>query len=134
MKLSKKGEYALRAMVQLTLNYSKGPLRIGYISEQEKIPKKFLESILVELKKAGLVESTRGLEGGYELCQDPSNISLAQVVRIINGPLAPLGCVSRYAHVNCPDENTCRLKKVMLDVRTAIVNVLDKVTFADICK
>ena len=134
MKLSKKGEYALRAMVRLALHYHKGPVRISAIAEMEKIPKKFLEGILVELKSAGLVQSTRGIAGGYELCRSPGKISLAEVIRIVNGPLAPLGCVSRYAHENCPEEKNCRLRRVMQDVRTAIVGVLEKVTFADICK
>ena len=132
MKLSKKGEYALRAMVQLARNYPKGVVRIGAISDKEKIPKKFLERILVDLKKAGLVRSTRGLDGGYELCRPPVKITLAEVIREIDGPLAPLSCVSRYNHVCCPDEKRCGLKAAMLKVRNAIAGVLEKLTLKDI--
>jgi Rrf2 family cysteine metabolism transcriptional repressor len=134
MKMSRKGEYALRAMIFLSLNYGLGPVRIQEIAERERIPKKFLEQILLELKNAGLLESRRGAGGGYRLIKSPKEVTLAQVVRIIDGPLAPVGCVSQLAHVRCPQQASCGLYGVMLDVRNAIANVLEGVTFADICK
>jgi len=133
MRLSKKGEYALRAVIRLSLNYGGDTLRIGDISEREKIPKKFLEQILLELKKAGLLRSSRGAGGGYSLIKPPGEITFAQVIRIIDGPLAPLGCVSRYAYVSCPDEKSCGLYRLMLDVRNATARILEGVTFADAC-
>jgi Rrf2 family cysteine metabolism transcriptional repressor len=134
MRLSRKGEYALRAMIRLSLNYGKSPLRIRDISEREKIPGKFLEQILLELKKAGLLQSRRGAGGGYSLIKPPKEVTLAQVIRIIDGPLAPLGCVSRWAYISCPEEDTCGLYRVMLDVRNAIAKILEAVTFADACR
>ena len=133
MRLSRKGEYALRAMIRLSLSYGGDPLRIGEISEREKIPKKFLEQILLELKKAGLLGSRRGAGGGYSLIKPPREITFAQVIRIIDGPLAPLGCVSKHAYVSCPDEKSCGLYRVMLDVRNATARILEGVTFADAC-
>lgn len=134
MKLSRKGEYALRAMIVLGLEYGAGPIQIREIAERERIPKKFLEQILLELKRAGLVESTRGVGGGYRLIKRPEDVTVAQVVRIIDGPLAPLSCVSRLAHVKCPEQEGCGLYKVMKDVRDAIAGVLENVTVADICE
>lgn len=134
MRLSKKGEYALRAMIDLSLNYEKGHIQIHDISQREKIPEKFLEIILLELKKAGLLQSKRGIGGGYNLIKHPREITLAEVIRIIDGPLAPLGCVSKWAHVNCPEEKNCGLQSVMMDVRNAIAKILEGVTFDDVCK
>lgn len=134
MRLSKKGEYALRAMIDLSLNYKKGFVQIHAISEKEKIPEKFLEHILLDLKKAGLLQSRRGIGGGYSLVKSPKEITLAEVIRIIDGPLAPLGCVSTWAHVSCPEEKNCGLQSVMLDVRNAIAKILEGITFDDVCK
>ncbi len=133
MRLSRKGEYALRAMVALAFNYKKGSLQIHQISQREKIPEKFLEQILLELKKAGLLQSRRGSGGGYQLIKPPQQITLAEVIRIIDGPLAPLGCVSKWAHISCPEQKSCRLYSVMLKVRNAIAGILEKVTFGDVC-
>ncbi|MEA2005124.1 MAG: Rrf2 family transcriptional regulator [Acidobacteriota bacterium] len=134
MRISRKGEYALRAMIDLSLNFNKGSVQIHEISEKEKIPKKFLEHILLELKKAGLLQSKRGIGGGYWLIKPPEEITLAQVIRLIDGPLAPLGCVSEWAHISCPEEKNCGLQSVMLEVRNAIVKILEGITFADVCK
>lgn len=134
MKLSRKGEYALRAMIDLSLNYGKGTVQIRDISQREKIPEKFLEQILLTLKNAGLLQSKRGIGGGYSLIKPPGKISLAEVIRIIDGPLAPLSCVSQWAHVNCPEEKNCGLYGVMLDVRNTIAQMLENLTFEDVCK
>lgn len=134
MRISRKGEYALRAMIDLSLNYGRGSVQIHQISQREKIPEKFLEQILLELKKSGLLQSKRGIGGGYRLIKDPREINLAQVIRIIDGPLAPLGCVSKWAHISCPEEKNCGLQSVMLDVRNAIAKILEGITFADVCK
>jgi len=134
MKITKKGEYALRAMMDLSLNHKKGPVHIKDISEREKIPKKFLEQILLELKKAGLLQSARGMGGGYSLIKPPDEITLARVFRTIDGPLAPLSCVSKLAHVSCPEEKNCGLYSVIKDVRNAISEILEGVTLDDVCK
>jgi len=134
MRISKKGEYALRAMIDLSLNYGKKITRVQEISERERIPRKFLEQILLELRKAGLLQSRRGVGGGYSLIKSPEEITLAQVIRIVDGPLAPLSCVSKWAHISCPEEKNCGLRSVMLDVRNAIARILERITFADVCK
>lgn len=134
MRLSKKGEYALRAMIVLALHFDKGPLMIREIAQRERLPRKFLEQILLELRKAGLLKSKRGVGGGYSLLRPPDEITFAEVIRTIDGPLAPLSCVSQWAHVSCPDEKTCGLYSVMLDVRNAIAEILEGITLADVCK
>jgi len=134
MKVSRKGEYALRAMIDLSLNYEKGTVQIHDISQREKIPQKFLEQILLTLKNAGLLQSKRGIGGGYSLIKPPGKISLAEVIRIIDGPLAPLSCVSQWAHISCPEEKNCGLYGVMLEVRNAIAAMLENITFEDVCK
>src|SRR6266568_7062368 len=106
MKLSLKGEYALRALLVLGLNYERPIISINAISQQQNIPKRFLEQILNDLKSGGLVQSKRGVAGGYRLARSPREISLASVIRHIEGALAPVSCVSErfYEKCSCPDE------------------------------
>jgi len=136
MKLSLRGEYALRALVVLGLNYGKSVVRIQTISEQQNVPKRFLEQILNDLKSAGVVESKRGVAGGYRLSKAPDQISLAVVIRHIEGPLAPVNCVSEkfYAKCSCPNEERCGIRSVMKEVRDAIVKILEDVTVAELCE
>jgi Rrf2 family protein len=135
MKLSLRGEYALRALVVLGLHHGKSVLPIQTISAQQNIPKRFLEQILNDLKSAGVVESKRGIAGGYRLSKPPEEISLAVVIRHIEGPLAPVSCVSEkfYARCSCPDEARCGIRSVMKEVRDAISNILEGVTVAEMC-
>src|SRR5436190_3522533 len=125
MKLSVRGEYALRALTVLGLDASKqnSVIRIQEISQRQNIPKRFLEQILNDLKSAGIVESRRGVAGGYRLGRPPERITLAEVIRFIEGPLAPVNCVSErfYEKCSCPDEQRCGIRSVMKEVRDAIV-------------
>jgi len=135
MRLSKRGEYGLRAMISLAeaqKNSLTGMVQIKEISAREQIPSKFLEQILLALKNAGLVHSKMGVGGGYYLARAPKEITLGQIVRTLDGPLAPIKCVSQMAYepCGCPDEETCGLRMVMGDVRNAIANILDKTTLA----
>ena len=123
----------MRALVSLALNYKKGLRQIQDIVREEAIPQKFLEQILLTLKNAGFIESKRGIGGGYLLSRPPDKISLGEVIRLIDGPLAPLGCVGRNADVNCPKEIMCGIRSVMLDVRNATTEILDRVTLEDVC-
>ena len=136
MKLSKRGEYALRALIDFGLAQAFGRplLQVSELAEKEELPIKFLEQILMQLKAAGYLESRRGKHGGYLLARPPENISVGQVVRLIEGPLAPISCVSQtaYEKCSCPDEEHCGLRMVMLDVRNAISNILDRYTLADV--
>ena len=136
MKLSKRGEYALRALIDLGIAQELGrPLvRISELVEKERLPENFLVQILVQLRTAGVVEAKRGKLGGYSLARPMTEINFGQIVRLIDGPLAPIACVSQtaYARCTCPDEAHCGLRMLMLDVRNAIANVLDRYTLADI--
>jgi Rrf2 family protein len=136
MKLSVRGEYALRALIVLGMDWGvggpAGVVRIQTISERQNIPKRFLEQILNDLKSVGLVESKRGIAGGYRLGRVPEAITLAEVIRHIEGPLAPVSCVSErfYEKCSCPDESKCGIRSVMKD---AIVKILETVTLAQLC-
>ena len=136
MKLSLRGEYALRALLVLGLNYEQPVVRIKFISEQQNIPKRFLEQILNDLKSAGFVQSRRGVAGGYRLAKRPEEITLASVVRHVEGALAPVSCVSErfYQKCSCPDESRCAIRSVMKEVREAIVKIAEKVTIAELCE
>ena len=138
MKLSVRGEYALRALIVLGLDYLEDDsvVRIQEISKRQNIPKRFLEQILNDLKSAGILESKRGVAGGYRLKLAPDRITLAEVIRHIEGPLAPVSCVSErfYEKCSCPDENKCAIRSVMKEVRDAIVKILEDVTVAQLCE
>jgi Rrf2 family protein len=136
MKLSKRGEYALRALIDFGIAYELGRplLKIGELVEKERLPVKFLEQILTQLRGAGYIETKRGKAGGYFLAKPPKEISLGQVIRLIDGPLAPISCVSvtAYERCTCPDEAHCGLRMLMLDVRNAIARILDRYVLGDV--
>jgi Rrf2 family protein len=137
MRLSKRGEYGLRAMIKIATLQKKNPaavVQIKDISLQEKIPAKYLEQILLTLKNAGILHSKMGVGGGYYLGKPASEITLGHIFRTLDGPLAPIRCVSQMAYeaCGCPDETTCGLRMVMGDVRNAIANILDNTTLADV--
>jgi Rrf2 family protein len=136
MKLSKRGEYALRALIDLGIASELGwpMLQITELATKEKLPIKFLEQIFTQLKAAGYVKSRRGKFGGYSLGRPMRRIKFGAVIRLIDGPLAPIRCVSQtsYARCSCPDEAHCGLRMLMFDVRNAITAVLDRFTLADI--
>ena len=136
MKLSVRGEYALRALVVLGQNYGHGVVRIQAISEQQNIPKRFLEQILNDLRTAGVVDSRRGVAGGYRLARPPEQIDLASVIRPLDGALAPVSCVSErfYEKCSCPDESRCAIRSVMKEVRDAVARLMEGVTVADLCE
>jgi Rrf2 family protein len=135
MKLSKRGEYGLRAMIDLaTWDHESPVVQIKEIAERQQIPSKFLEQILLNLKNAGLLHSKMGVGGGYYLAKPADEITLGHIVRILDGPLAPVRCVSQMAYetCGCPDEETCGLRMVMQDVRNVISDILDRTTLADV--
>ncbi|MDB6173098.1 MAG: BadM/Rrf2 family transcriptional regulator [Chthoniobacteraceae bacterium] len=136
MKLSKRGEYALRALIDFGIAHELGRplLKVSELVEKERLPLKFLEQILGQLKAAGYINTKRGKEGGYFLAKAPIDISLGKVIRLIDGPLAPIACVSQtaYERCTCPDEEHCGLRMLMLDVRNAIARILDRYNLADI--
>jgi Rrf2 family protein len=133
--LSMKAKYGLRALAVLAKEYGNGPVLIGDLSKQERIPHKFLELILLELKKKGILQSKKGKGGGYFLNRPPASTSIGEVVRALDGPLALLPCVSQTAYRRCdecPDETTCGIRSVMKEVRDSTAKILDGTTLADI--
>jgi Rrf2 family protein len=132
--LSSKAKYGLKAMVHLARYGGVGPVLIADIATKEHIPKKFLDVILLEMKNKGLLASKKGKGGGYTLARPASQIKIGDLVRVLDGPLAPVPCVSRTAYRpcgDCDDEHSCAVRAVMQDVREAIAQILDNTTLAD---
>lgn len=136
MRLTKRGEYALRTMIRLGIaeRNGEGVISVSSLAEQEHLPFKFLEAILFELRTAGYVESLRGKHGGARLARPMSTIKMGEIVRLIDGKLAPIGCASEteYEKCSCPDEEHCGLRMLMIDVRNSIANILDKYTLENV--
>jgi Rrf2 family protein len=132
--ITNKAKYALKAMVYLAKRSPDKPALISEIAETETIPRKFLEQILVELKGAGLLQSRMGKGGGYMLARTPDRITFGEILRLTDGPLAPVSCVSKAAYKpcqECRDETLCVIRVVMRDVRDAIADILDNTTLKD---
>src|SRR6187455_820379 len=136
MHLSKKSEYALRATINLGIATEVGRTTVSgsELAEANRLPLKFVERILQELREAGLVETTRGKFGGYTLAKPAEEIGIGQLVRLMDGRLAPICCASENAYqpCTCPDEDHCGLRMIMIDVRNAIANILDRYTVAQV--
>jgi len=135
MMISKKTKYALKALIYLAHEYDRGPILIGDLAREEQIPKKFLELILLTLKNNGILQSKKGKGGGYYLGKDPKAIVMGKVIRILEGPLAPVPCVSETAYAKCEectDEKTCGVRLLMKGVRDAIARIYDGTTLADL--
>jgi len=132
--LSKKTQYALKALGYLAGKFGEGPVLISTISEAKKIPIKFLETILLEFKQAGILESKKGKGGGYYLVANPKKTSLASAIRIVGGPIALIPCVSINFYEKCTDcdEATCGLNKAMLITRDATLKILEKKTLMEL--
>lgn len=136
-QLSKKTQYSLRALYALSRHYGRGPVLIQDLADSETIPKKFLEHILLSLKGYGLIQSKKGRGGGYSLAQSPRHVMLGPIIRMVEGPLAPLPCASetRFRKCDeCMDADCCATRIVMRDVRNAIANVLDNTSLEDACR
>jgi Rrf2 family protein len=132
MKVSQKGLYALQAMMLLTRRYTQGAIRIRDIAYEENLPEKFLELILLELKNARIVESVRGAKGGYQLRRAPSEIRLSEIIRLIDGPLAPFGDADQLRTLIDRDADHRTLYQVFLEVRDAAARILENTTLADL--
>jgi Rrf2 family protein len=132
--LTKKTKYALQALMFLAKEYGKGPVLISYLAERERIPKKFLELILLDLKNNGILRSKKGKGGGYALGKPPTQVTFGQVIRLLEGPLAPTPCVSQVAYRRCDechDEASCGIRVVMKEVRDATARILDSTSLQD---
>jgi Rrf2 family protein len=136
MRLSKKAEYGLRAMINLGIAREVGHERVpaAVLARADNLPLKFLEQILLQLREAGYVDAARGKTGGYFVARPTTAIRIGELVRLLDGPLAPIACASRtaYERCSCPDETHCGLRMLMIDVRNAIANILDRYTLHNV--
>jgi Rrf2 family protein len=132
MKISQKGLYALQAMMMLARHHHQGAIKIRDIAYEEVLPEKFLELILLELKNARMVESVRGAKGGYQLRREPSEIRLSEIIRLVDGPLAPFGDAEQLRELIDRDPDHRALYQVFLDVRDAAAGILENTTLADL--
>jgi Rrf2 family protein len=133
VRLSRRSEYGLRALIDLVHHEGEGPIPLTALATRNRLPVKFLEQIMATLKHGGIVRTTLGAHGGYAMAADPHTITIGRVVRLLDGALAPLPCVSLryYERCSCPDEATCPLRDVMIDVRDAMLDILDRETLAE---
>ncbi len=136
MKITSKGEYALKALTELAIDHGRGnPVTlISDVAQRKGIPQKYLEQILLSLRNAGILVSKRGVGGGYSLSRSPENISLGEIIRAVEGTFTPVNCVSMDTDVSCPDEATCGLYSVMLEVRDAVSSILDNTSLKDVAR
>src|SRR3954469_4999600 len=134
MRLSRRSEYGLRALVDLVRNDAQAPIPLATLASRNRLPAKFLEQIMATLKHGGIVRTTLGAHGGYAMAADPGEVSVGRVIRLLDGALAPLGCVSLrfYEPCSCVDEATCPLRDVMLDVRDNMLDILDRESLAQL--
>jgi Rrf2 family protein len=133
--LTRKSKYGLKALLVLAAEPDRGPMLISDLADREHLPKKFLEAILLELKHRGVLHSKKGRGGGYYLTRDPSHIMVGEVIRILDGPLALIPCVSQTAYVKCDeclDERTCGIRLAMKEVRDATAQILDNTSLASL--
>lgn len=134
MKLSRKCDYALRALVKIALKGDDEYTSIAEITEGSDIPSRYLEQVFLQLKNAGVLSSKAGPGGGYRLRREPGEITFLEVIRLVDGPVAPVRCVSHTAYEECPHEGDCALRPIMSDVREAIAGILAGLTLEDACR
>jgi Rrf2 family protein len=132
MKISFKGDYALKIILDLSLAYGHGITPVKEISKRQDIPERFLEQIITILKGAHYVKTTRGPRGGVCLARAPSNITLGEIIRLVEGPTSPITCVSRTSHTKCNFENRCAFQCIFAEIRDRINDIVDHTTFQDI--
>jgi len=136
VKLSKRGEYGLRALQDLTIHCDEGPISNKVLAKRNNIPTRFLEQIMLTLKHGRIVNSQKGPGGGYYLARSPDEVTLAEVIRLLDGPLAPVSCVSdtAFESCGCPDMTTCGLRRIMQDVRDMVAQMMESTTLTDLLK
>ncbi|MGA3163167.1 MAG: Rrf2 family transcriptional regulator [Verrucomicrobiota bacterium] len=134
MRVSKKTDYALRALFTLVDHYGGAPIPIRELARRNDIPKRFLEQIMLNLKAQGWVNSVAGMRGGYVLSKSPAKITMGEVVRHFDGILAPIGCVSVTAYKRCSQEPVCRFRRVFLDARNYVTGLMERATLAEVAK
>jgi len=134
MRVSKKTDYALRALFTLIEHHGSAPIPIRELARRNDVPKRFLEQIMLALKAQGWVSSVAGIRGGYVLAKSPAKITMGDVVRHFDGILAPIDCVSVTGYKRCSQESVCRFRRVFFDARNFVANLMDRATLADVAK
>lgn len=134
MRLSTRGHYGLKAMFELAKNYGSGPISLRTVAERQNLSDHYLEQLIAVLRKAGLVKSVRGAQGGYVLAREPSEIKVGDVVRVLEGPIAPVFCVSEKDPGCCDEVDYCITRTVWVRVRDALAAVMDSISLADMCQ
>ena len=134
MRVSRKTDYALRALFTLVDHYGGTPIPIRELARRNDVPKRFLEQIMLALKSQGWVDSSAGIRGGYFLAKNPAKISMGEVVRHFDGILAPIDCVSVTGYKRCSQESVCRFRRVFFDARNYVAGLMDKTTLAEVSK
>ncbi|MDD5131634.1 MAG: Rrf2 family transcriptional regulator [bacterium] len=134
MKISFRGDYALKAILDLALHYDQGLVKIQDIARRQDIPLKYLEQILLSLKGAGYVNSQRGAKGGYYLAKEPKMIKIGEIIRFMEGPVSPITCVSKSCYKKCTEEADCVFRPIWDKIRLMTEGIVDKTTFADLCR
>ena len=133
MRITYKGDYALKTILDLSIHYGNGPVTIHDLAKRADVPIKFLEQILLDLKRGGFVESRRGKIGGYLLAKPAEKIKLGQVIRFIDGPIEPVACVDKH-YKGCHDITSCIFRNIWKDISLATAKIIDNITFADLAK
>ena len=134
MRISKKTDYALRALFTLVEHHGGAPIPIRELARRNDVPKRFLEQIMLGLKSQGWVDSTAGIRGGYILAKNPTKITMGEVVRHFDGILAPIDCVSVTGYQRCSQESVCRFRRVFFDARNYVASLMDRATLAEVAK
>ncbi|GBF34257.1 iron-sulfur cluster regulator IscR [Desulfocucumis palustris] len=134
MRLSTKGHYGLKAMFDLAQHYGSEPIPLKSVAERQNLPEYYLEQIAAVLRKAGLVKSVRGAQGGYILARAPGDIKVGDVIRAMEGPIAPVECVSEFEPAECDNADYCITRSVWARVRDSIIQVLDSISLEDMCR
>lgn len=135
MKLSTKGRYGVKALFELAMHYGEGPTALKNIAEEQGLSEHYLEQLIGPLRKAGLVKSVRGAQGGYMLARHPREITIGDIIRVLEGPIAPTDCTASDEGVeHCGRADSCTARKVWLQIRDSIVEVVDSITLEDMCE
>jgi len=134
MRISTKGDYATRAMQDLALHYDQGPIQIEDIARRQHLPVRYLEQILLSLKRAGFLQSKRGVHGGYYLARHPREITMGAIIRALEGPIIPIFCVGGGKREVCIEEPHCSLRDIWTEVRDTVTRILDHTTLEDLCR
>ena len=133
MRITTKGDYATRALRDLALHYGSGPIPIDQIAVRQGLPVRYLEQLLLTLRRVGILQSKRGMKGGYTLAKPPAEITLGAILRAVDGPVEPISCLAEAPRKPCPREAVCALRGVWSDVHRAVAAIVDHTTLQDIC-